>query len=439
MKDHDVRRWYENLCRSSKLNADLYLRRLRLFCEQRRTTPEKLVAIGTANAKQVEDMLHDHVQQLETQGYAPSYIKGVLKAVRSWLSYNYVDLKRKIRVANADMAVTLKDERVPTREELRGILNHASIRARASAGLIAFAGLRPQVLGNASATDGLTIGDIPDLKIVDGKAVLQTVPAMVIIRSTLSKARHRYFTFLTSEGCEYVTAYLNKRIAAGETVNANSAVITMSQGYLMKGKNKDAGKKFVTTPAITKEIREAILPVIKARPYVLRAYFDTQLLLAESQGKIAHAYRQFFMGHKGDIEARYTTNKGRLPDELLSDMRRTFRESEGFLSTATAEVQEQDRKQLLLEMWREQAKLYGIDPMKVKIEKQREDGSKLGVEDEMSAIKDAIARARESVDEKYESRLLSDEEELVACVQSGWDIVKELRSGKVLVRRKACH
>ncbi|NWG37245.1 MAG: hypothetical protein HXY31_06515 [Nitrososphaera sp.] len=388
-------------------------------------------------------MLHDHVQQLETQGYAPSYIKGVLKAVKSWLSYNYVELKRKIKVANADMAVTLQDERVPTREELKAILNHASIRARTSAGLIAFAGLRPQVLGSASASDGLTLGDIPDLKIVDGKAVFQTVPAMVIVRSSLSKARHRYFTFLTSEGCEYLAAYLDKRIAAGEAINESSAVITVSQGYLMKGKNKDAGKKFVTTPAITKEIREAMLAVIKARPYVLRAYFDTQLLLAESQGKIAHAYRQFFMGHKGDIEARYTTNKGRLSDELLTDMRRAFRESEPFLSTA-AEVQEQDRKQLLLEMWREQAKLYGIDPMKIKIEKQRvterttDENKPLGIEDEMSAIKDAIARARESVDEKYESRLVAGEEELVACVQSGWDIVKELRSGKVLVRKKVC-
>lgn len=441
MKDDDVRRWYENLCRSSKLNADVYLRRLRLFCEQRQTTPKKLVIIGTANAKQVEDMLHDHVQQLETQEYAPSYIKGVLKAVKSWLSYNYVELKRKIRVANADIAVTLQDERVPTREELKGILNHASIRARASAGLIAFAGLRPQVLGNASATDGLTVGDIPDLKIVDDgsgskRVVFQTVPAMIVVRASLSKARHRYFTFLTSEGCEYVAAYLNKRIAAGEVLHESSAVITMSQGYLMKGKNKDACKKFVTTPAITKEIREAITPVIKARPYVLRAYFDTQLLLAESQGKIAHAYRQFFMGHKGDIEARYTTNKGRLPDELLTDMRRAFRESEKFLSTTT-EVQQQDRKEILLEMWREQAKLYGIDPMKIKIEKQR-DGGKLGVEDEMAAIKDAIARARESADERYESRLVSDEEELVSCVRDGWDIVKELRSGKVLVRRKAC-
>ena len=43
---------------------------------------------------------------------------------------------------------------------------------------------------------------------------------------------------------------------------------------------------------------------------MLRAYFDTQLMVAENHGKISHAYRQFFMGHSDDIEARYTTNKG---------------------------------------------------------------------------------------------------------------------------------
>lgn len=219
-------------------------------------------------------------------------------------------------------------------------------------------------------------------------------------------------------------------------------MITLSQGYDTKGRrrhknDKDSEKRFIVTPAITKEIKAAIKPIIKARPYVLRAYFDTQLLLAESQGKIAHAYRQFFMGHKGDIEARYTTNKAKLPDELLTDMKRAFRESECFLSTI--EMQEQDRKQLLLEMWREQAKLYGIDPMKIKIEKQREGGKTLNADDEMLAIKDAIARTKESADEKYESRLVSDEKELVSCVQNGWDIVKELKSGKVLVRRKICH
>ena len=60
------------------------------------------------------------------------------------------------------------------------------------------------------------------------------------------------------------------------------------------------------------------------RPYVLRAYFDTQLLLAESKGKMTHSYRQFFMGHKGDMEARYTVNKGRLTKDMIEDMRESL-------------------------------------------------------------------------------------------------------------------
>ncbi len=63
----------------------------------------------------------------------------------------------------------------------------------------------------------------------------------------------------------------------------------------------------------------------------LRAYFDTQLLIAESKGKIAHDFRVFFMGHKGSMEARYMTNKGMLPEMLTREMREAFARSEEFL------------------------------------------------------------------------------------------------------------
>lgn len=60
-----------------------------------------------------------------------------------------------------------------------------------------------------------------------------------------------------------------------------------------------------------------IRSVIKARHYVLRTYFDTQLLMAESNGCITHAYTQFFMGYTGDMDARYTTNKGTLTEQMI--------------------------------------------------------------------------------------------------------------------------
>ena len=69
----------------------------------------------------------------------------------------------------------------------------------------------------------------------------------------------------------------------------------------------------IQTAIIERDVRSTMRPRFKWRPYVLRAFFDTQLLIAESRGKIAHDFRVFFMGHKGSIEAKYTTNKSILP------------------------------------------------------------------------------------------------------------------------------
>lgn len=64
---------------------------------------------------------------------------------------------------------------------------------------------------------------------------------------------------------------------------------------------------------------------------MLRAFFDTQLLIAESRAKIAHDFRVFFMGHKGSMEAKYTTNKGILPEMLIDEMSKHFAEVKNFL------------------------------------------------------------------------------------------------------------
>ena len=75
---------------------------------------------------------------------------------------------------------------------------------------------------------------------------------------------------------------------------------------------------------------------------MLRAFFDTQLLIAESRGKIAHDFRVFFMGHTGSIEARYTTNKNILPKLLEDEMREAFRKSQEFLDFETKTEKEEE-------------------------------------------------------------------------------------------------
>lgn len=437
LQDPDVKRWYENLARGSPITADVLLRRLNLFCERNNLTAKQLVALGKTSRKTLEDLIQDHITGMERKGNSPGYIAGILKAVKLWLDHNEVEIKRKIRISNYSATPTIEDERVPEKDELKTLFMYGSERSRVSMALVSQAGLRLETLGNESGTDGLKIGDLPEMEVRQGRVELKRIPTMVVVRQSLSKARHKYFTFLTKEGCEYLRAYLEKRMAEEEELTHDSPVIVVTPGFEKKGKGKrNRGSRFICTRNISREIREAIRPRFKWRPYVLRAYFDTQMLLAESHGKIAHPYRVFFMGHKGDIEARYTTNKGRLPEDLIEDMRRAFKESSEYLETTPRP--ERDRKEMLLEMWREQAKLYNIDPMKVKIEKEKELKKELTIEEEEELLKVEIKKVTmpQSVNNSkpYVSKIIG-EDELVPYVEEGWEIVKELNNGKFLIKK----
>lgn len=76
LQDENVQRWYDNTSWGSKLNADIRLRRLNLFCHRTNTTPSSLVKIGKKDVIKLENILLDHVSWLESQNYAPNYSTG---------------------------------------------------------------------------------------------------------------------------------------------------------------------------------------------------------------------------------------------------------------------------------------------------------------------------------------------------------------------------
>jgi len=303
---------------------------------------------------QFENMLFDFVSKLEREGKAPSYIDNYITCVKSWLRFNGIILVRKIKVGNTSRTPTIEDERVPQKDELRQILNLSPSRGKVSICLMAFSGVRPQVLGNEDGSDGLEIRDLSEL-VINGKQVeFDKIPTLITVRSELSKAKHKYLTFLGAEGCEYLKTYLESRLAEGEKLEPSSPIIAYKKGYGDTGyRETNRDNMHITRKTVTKEIRTAMRPKYKWRPYVLRAYFDTQLMVAENNGKITHSYRQFFMGHKGDMEAKYTTNKGRLPESVIEDMRSAYKRSLEYLETRKTEIgddklKEAMRRQLLL-------------------------------------------------------------------------------------------
>jgi len=326
----EIRRWYNNLARGSPITADVRVRRLDKFCEIHQMTPMELADLGMRDIRTATNLLEDHITWMEEKGYAPGYISGFVKTVKSWLTHCDVEMKRRGKVSNPNHTPTLRDARGPGAHEISEVVARASLRSSVMISLMGKSGLRPEVMGNHDGTDGLRMRDLPDVVIHRGVAKCVRMPNQIIVRDGLSKARHQYFTFLTSSGTKKLLAYLNDRLACGEPLHGDSAVVAPDHTHTLN-RGRNAHKTFLPTRQISKEIRKAFRPRFQWRPYILRAYFDTELLIAESKGKIAHDFRVFFMGHKGSMEARYTTNKGMLPEALTSEMRESFARSEELL------------------------------------------------------------------------------------------------------------
>ncbi len=431
LEDPEVERWYRNVARGSEVTADVYLRRLGSFCRSVGLTPKELWRVG---GKKLYNLLLDFVSAEEEKGRAGSYIESTLKAVKSWLAHHNRTVVGKIKIRGARDTPSLAEERVPTKEELRRIFLSGDKKARAASVLVAHSGLRIETLGNYRGDDGLRLGDLPELRVRGGEVEFERVPAMVIVRRELSKARHRYFTFLSEEGCGYLKDYLEERMRRGEVLTAKSPLIT----------SRFRGIGFITAANVGDAIRSAIRNAgFPWRPYVLRSYFDTQLMLAESKGLVLRDYRTFWMGHKGDIEARYTTNKCRLPEDVVESMREAYRRAQEYLQTAESE-KAPSKEEMALEAMRRVAETFGIDPLKVRIEKQKELGREPEFGEEIEALQAEIrklrispARFREDCNgncARYESKLIG-EEELVRYLNEGWEIVRELNSGRIVVRR----
>ena len=403
------------------------MRRLGRACELLDTTPEDLLEKSRNDLKGLQDSLEDLVTSLEAEKKSPGYIKGLIKSVRSWLRYNDVILTRKIKITNPNATPTIEDEQIPSREELSKILRTSSSRVRVAEALIAFADLRPQSIGNHDGSDGLTVKDLPELRIEEDKVVFEKVPTMVIVRSNLSKARHKYFTFLSKEGCTYLREYLEERLRHGEKPGQRSPIVAY--------KRASATRKFMTTRKISRLIRESMRRAgVWKRPYVLRCYAETQLIIAESKGKISHPYLQFIAGHKGDIESRYSTNKGRLPEDMVEGMRQAYKDCAPFLSTVAQPLEQVSIvKEAKIEALKSIAKsLLGLDLEEVKVAKERELQRELDRDEEIEFFEKEIRKMRE---DKDDPQMIINEKGLGRYLAEGWKVANILPSKKIVIKR----
>jgi site-specific recombinase XerC len=426
LKDEDVRRWFDNLAAKSIITATVYLRVLGLYCDLNQTSPKEI--LRSAKTKAFRDNFADFIRRLEREGKAGSYLARFRKVLHSWLAYNGLNVRLKVNIAGEYDTPTLASEKVPSKEDLEKIIRMATPRARVSIALMAFSGLRPESLGNYAGTDGLRVRDIAEAEIGSDGIKFSHLPAMLLVRKGLSKARHQYFTFIPQQATTYIREYLEERVKNGEKLTEDSPLL----GFDPRGLKKN---KFLRTTLVTRDIKEAIRKAgFNWRPYVLRAYFDTNMIIAESKGKISHPYLQFMMGHKGDMEARYSTNKGVLPPDMIEDMRKAYRECEPFLSTVAQPLEQVSVvKEAKIEALKSIAKsLLGIDLTEVKVAKEKELRRELTKDEEIALFESEVRKMRNG---ERDPQIIVTEAELEKHLAEGWQFVSILPSSKILIRK----
>ena len=416
LRDEDLRRWFENLRAKSVLTATVALRNLGHYCELTETTPKEILRKAKSNEKNFRYEFTDFVRKMEKEDKAGSYIARFKKVILSWLKFNDIRLQLTVNISGENETPTIANERIPSREELARILRKATSRGRVAIAIMAFSGLRPESLGDYEGTDGLRLGDLKDLHLSD-EIQFEKVPATVMVKSKLSKARHQYFSFIGEEGATYIKEYLEERRKQGEELTYESPLLQFD----VRGVKKNA---FLRTTLVTRDIREAIeASGLKMRPYVLRAYFSTALDIAESKGLISHPWRQFIMGHKGDIEARYSTNK-RLPLDMIEEMRESYRKCLKYMETRVSEVSEDNAR-----LYLQQQLLSAVGYRQDEIDKMNL--ADLNTEDFQKILRDKVAGAMASNGSKQKLVPMNEIEKLLG---EGYEFQAVLPNGKAIMK-----
>jgi hypothetical protein len=134
------------------------------------------------------------------------------------------------------------------------------------------------------------------------------------------------------------------------------------------------------------------------------------------------------MGHTGDMENRYTTNKRKLPQEVIEDMREAYRRSQEHLQTSkTADTSEEKltqsfRKQLLLVAGFKQDEVYKMDLSSISDEELQETVKKRLL---VTPTEDASKQRVVSINE------------VESYLSQGWEYAANLPEKKVIIKQNS--
>jgi len=294
----------------------------------------------------------------------------------------------------------VEQDRIPTKRELREVLNHANLEDR--------------VIALVAASSGVREGTLAKLSVEDVDFNSYSDVAVVTVKPEVSKGKVGHVTFITPEARNVLLQYLNLRKRRGEVLTEKSPLLRSRTGncYTPTGIRIRWLRLLKNADKAERERKYFSLHF-----HTLRKFFRTSLELAG----VSKAFTERFLGHKPYLDQAYF--KPQL-DMLLTEYRKAIPHLT--IVEQAAEYEEMRKKQLI-----DTARLLGFGDERIR------------------RLEEVLARAK-NVDEAIEEfkklreepgdppkpnsvKIVRGEKELIKHLEQGWLLIKELNHDKYVV------
>ncbi len=242
----------------SQNTEDTYLKGLsKFFLHVDTKNPDEFLEKIKSGSLDANELYRNFVVNLASSELAPKSVAAWSAALKKFFSANGVEITRKVSIK----IYNIHEDTLPSREELRRVLEISNLKAKVCILLMASSGLR--------------IGELHQLKI--GDINLEKNPAIIRIKAAGAKERKGRITFISDEARKVLEEYLATR----KQIDPNSSLIVTRKEKAMSYQNL----QFILNNVLRK-VSEKDRKRFKLHPHSLRKWFKTQMIAAGVPGPI---------------------------------------------------------------------------------------------------------------------------------------------------------
>lgn len=350
----------------------------------------------------VVNQVNGWLDKLNQEDCSPQTLRIYQAAIKKFVETVLPDLTVNWKRVELPRLWRVEEDRIPTKEELKQLLRHGN--------------LEDKVMVCLAASSGIRAGTLVRLRVKD--VDLETYPdvGVVYIHPETTKERVKYVTFITPETKKLLKEYLAYRKRKGENITGESPLLAKKK--TLKGETDFYSWVGLRTKWIrlVKKAGKTEKPrrFHALRMHTLRKFFRTSLELAG----VGRAFIARLMGWKGE----YMDESYFKPyiEQLLAEYRKAI---PNLTIMEEPSLEDMRKKQLL-----DTARLLGFPEERLK--KLEEILAKT------ENLEEAIEHFRKlGENNQNNNHKIIGENELIDYLNQGWQIVAELKDGRIIIRK----